>query len=287
MSSVEFVTSGQSVADSVQRAFHLYADQHFMGVRFRQGKSENVGRWVDCENFHWKTYKEIHKLSLQIACGMKGILNLPKRSFVGISFGNCPEWLAVDFACCFNDMVSVGLHTSWSQAHINFVCQDAELNCVVCDIDTVGKFVTAINSGSYPKLQHLVIINARNSQIQTLQTETLTSVTITSFNDLISESKHVHERGCITHTRCGQNLNSYTKPLANHMGSPNEPYTLMYSSGTTGQPKAIILQKGRWKQDAAAGGVMVVSPPVAVSYMPLAHGADRGIAWQVNKFNFY
>lgn len=65
------------------------------------------------------------------------------------------------------------------------------------------------------------------------------------------------------------------------MGSPDEAYTLMYSSGTSGAPKASIVQKGRWKTDAGAGGVAILSPAVAVSYMPLAHGADRGIAWQV------
>jgi hypothetical protein len=57
-----------------------------------------------------------------------------------------------------------------------------------------------------------------------------------------------------------------------------------YSSGTTGgKPKAVATPKSVWRQTNCAPGplatIAAASDRRTVSYMPLAHGADRGVAW--------
>lgn len=83
-------------------------------------------------------------------------------------------------------------------------------------------------------------------------------------------------------------------------GSDADIFSLMYSSGTSGDPKGlvtfcpqlddaarqpiiasllyagIVVTKARWLLDAQAGGVGVMDPRAACSYMALAHGACSG-----------
>ena len=65
---------------------------------------------------------------------------------------------------------------------------------------------------------------------------------------------------------------------------PSLPFTLMFSSGTSGgPPKAAAAPKALWMRSNCIGGPFVMfaaGSRRAVSYLSLAHGADRGVVWQ-------
>ncbi|KNC49765.1 ACS4 protein [Thecamonas trahens ATCC 50062] len=81
------------------------------------------------------------------------------------------------------------------------------------------------------------------------------------------------------HVCCSHTGLSTSVPIEAASGSttqaPDELTTIMYSSGTSGAPKGIPVSAARWKNDALHGGIGQCTDKVAVSYMPLAHGADR------------
>ena len=66
---------------------------------------------------------------------------------------------------------------------------------------------------------------------------------------------------------------------------PHAPYTLTYSSGTSGGAiKATVSTKHGWVGSNCSAGVLSFETNfearVSVSYLSLSHGADRGICWQ-------
>ncbi|PRY37833.1 AMP-dependent synthetase/ligase [Umezawaea tangerina] len=59
--------------------------------------------------------------------------------------------------------------------------------------------------------------------------------------------------------------------------TPEQPVTLLYTSGTTGDPKGVVISHRNAIHQAASVSVLVESPEHAatVSYLPLAHVAER------------
>ena len=58
---------------------------------------------------------------------------------------------------------------------------------------------------------------------------------------------------------------------------PDDPLALLYTSGTTGNPKGVVLTHRNILYEMAAADAMgIVTPRVRwVSYLPLAHIAER------------
>lgn len=71
-----------------------------------------------------------------------------------------------------------------------------------------------------------------------------------------------------------------------HAVSPGHPVTLLYTSGTTGEPKGVVLSHSNVIYQAAALEAMVPTPAHApsVSYLPLAHIAERVLGIYVPVF---
>ncbi|MET1074137.1 MAG: long-chain fatty acid--CoA ligase [Umezawaea sp.] len=59
--------------------------------------------------------------------------------------------------------------------------------------------------------------------------------------------------------------------------TPDQPVTLLYTSGTTGDPKGVVISHRNAIHQAASVAVLVESPDhgATVSYLPLAHVAER------------
>ena len=60
--------------------------------------------------YTWQTYGVALSQAAALATALKATLQLPQRACIGILAPNCPEWLLADFACTFNDFLSVGMH---------------------------------------------------------------------------------------------------------------------------------------------------------------------------------
>jgi long-subunit acyl-CoA synthetase (AMP-forming) len=286
-----------SLAHALHKAFFLSASRPFLGYSNQRSKS------TASENqdtiFIWLTYEEVFQKVLTLSNSLR-LLSSPKRSVVGICADNSVEWLLTDFSSCLNDYLTVGIHNSWNEETLVYVAQSADINFFFCMPSDVEKFLNL--SLSCPSIHTIVVIGDSSdyngigsSDAKTDLNVINDKIRILSFSSLLersrsngSDSKVGQDKnfssGCgelTTMTGAGAAISSWFglhDPVLE--GDSDQIFTLMYTSGTTGNPKGVAVTKSRWLVDAKSNTFPGQSDPTVVSYMSLAHGGDRGVCWQ-------
>jgi len=209
--------------------------------------------------YKWKSFAEVGRESQFLAAALLTLL--PPRGVVGICGPNRSEWVITDVACCFADLVTVGLHTSWPEDELISILRGAEVTAVVCDKSLLPTFARIAEASG---LKHLVCMD--NSAGEVIAPS---DVGLHALPALIRQQE----------VAAGPEGDPPRPFLAVSEENGDEMFTLIYASGTSGVPKAIMTPKARWKRDASAG-IWRLEQKVIASYSALAHGMDRGLVWQ-------
>ncbi len=281
----KFIAAPLCVGHCLHRALVVYGDRPLMGTRSVDSK-EGKGLRSD---FEWTTYRQVLARASGLARGLASV-GVERRSHVGICSENCPEWVISDFACALNDFVSVGLHTSWPSAEIAAVAASAEIRCACVGLSVAGAFVDAavaqrgrLAAGAAPTLDVLVVISGLQGEgagdrLAALRARAPAGLRILELADVLALGRA--RDAPATLTGAGMALDSVVLEGPSLETDIRDTFTLIFSSGTSGAPKGMAVHKERWKLDAQSSGVAVTPNQRAISYMALAHGADRGIVWQ-------
>mmetsp|Transcript_30395 Transcript_30395/g.91143 ORF Transcript_30395/g.91143 Transcript_30395/m.91143 type:complete len:1957 (+) Transcript_30395:98-5968(+) len=247
----------------------------------------------------WASYDDVAGVVAEVAAGLTSLL--PRRSMLAIMSPNCPEWLVADFAAAFCDFATVGVHPAWSEEKIVSVVVEAKVDVIVVH-PSVRPRLNQIFSRHPELLAGGVVVtlmphstcrgagSAAGGPVPSRPMGGPGDGTAGPDDDSLRRRKWVgwtELRACgrahgKTHTGCGLLTDAAATDLED---DPHAPYTLTYSSGSTGSKiKATCSTKSGWVTSNCNAGVLGTESRMSdrrtVSYLALAHGADRGICWQ-------
>ena len=213
-------------------------------------KYKSGDRWIDV------TVAEFRDTVRWFATGLHD-LGVKRGDRVAILSENRPEWSMTDFAALCAGAVSVPVYPTLLGWQIEYILNDAGTVAVVCSNQEQLDKVLEIRS-HVPTLTSVIVCDAPANRPANVMT----------FKDVV-------ERGRKWEQSHGTDWFETTRKSPR----PEDLATLVYTSGTTGNPKGAMLSHGNITSNVVTVRDVVpfVAGDVALSILPLSHILERMI----------
>lgn len=236
--------------DVFRVAAEKYAGNKMLGWReFTDGKAGP---------YFWKSYKETYE---EVLCVGSALTHLGAKpgSRVGIYGANCPQWAIAMQACNGYSLICVPLYDTLGSGAVNYIIEHAEVDFVFVQ-DKKVKQVLSSDCTSAQRLKSMVSFTTTTEE-QNAAAANL-GMRVFSWNEFLELGKE--------------------RPSEPVPPRPLDVCTIMYTSGTTGRPKGVVLTH----ENVAAfvhGNDLYMEQfedkmtvdDVYLSFLPLAHILDR------------
>ncbi len=197
-----------------------------------------------------RSYAELADAVQQTAAGLRA-LGLGPGDRIGLIAGTRLEWTVFDLAIGTLGAVCVPVYPTNSRAECAWLLSESGARAVVCENDEQRAKIASVR-GELPDLRHVVLIEGENPAAISLAALRARS-----------------PRGDAERARVA----------AGPCPNPDQVATVVYTSGTTGLPKACSLTNRNWRAALDAIGQRATTRPgdVTYLYLPLAHVFGRAV----------
>jgi long-chain acyl-CoA synthetase len=247
--------------------------------RFIENSKEHAGK--DLQRFNAALYNgdnngkmtwgEVYARVENYACGLMSI-GLGKQDMAGIMSASGPYWTHADMALACSNGVSVAIYPTLSFKEASYIINDSGSKFLFLRGDNVLKMMLD-GFDQMPKLEKIIVMDRAYKSADPR---------VISMSDL--------EKAGIEWKKDGRNYDSY---IARRDGvALDDIYTILYTSGTTGQGKGVVLTHHNCSSRMNGVneffnycGMGFKSEYTTLCFLPLAHIFDRGSCQGAAIFN--
>ena len=204
-------------------------------------------RYFDKEQKMWRTFTW-SEMSAQVGRWQAALQeNLVPGDKVAIMLHNCPQWVMFDQAALGLGLVTIPLYTDDRPDNVAYILNNADVKLLIIEGETQWKRLYTV---------HKDILTTRIVSIQ-------------SFENKSSDSRLVFLETWLP--------NEKNYPLQTNDCLPENLASIVYTSGTTGRPKGVMLSHRNilGNAQAAASCMTFYSDDLFLSFLPLSHTLER------------
>lgn len=206
----------------------------------------------------WDTYEAVDKKIAALASGMAS-LGLSAGQKVGVYGGNCPEWMVAMQACNRQAYVCVPLYDSLGENAVEFIIDHSEAVASFCAGSKLPLLAKAL---ALVKGDFKTVIYWGSGDAASLDAIKAKGIAVLSFDEIMEKGK--------------------AAPVEPVAPKAEDICTIMYTSGTTGDPKGVLLRHSAVMATVVSllrylNDIHLPFGPGdrVLSYLPLAHIFDR------------
>ncbi|KAG4154937.1 hypothetical protein ERO13_D03G083000v2 [Gossypium hirsutum] len=242
----------ESCWDIFRMSVEKYPDNRMLGRR--QIVDGKAGKYV------WQTYREVYDIVIKVGNSIRSC-DVVEGGKCGIYGANCPEWIISMEACNAHGLYCVPLYDTLGAGAVEFIICHAEISIAFVEEKKINELFKTFPAST----EHLK--------------------TIVSFGKVTPEQKAEAEKHGLKiypweeFLQLGENKN-YDLPVK----KKTDICTIMYTSGTTGDPKGVLISNDSIvtliagvKRLLGSVNEQLTMKDVYISYLPLAHIFDRVI----------
>ncbi|NEX18287.1 MAG: long-chain fatty acid--CoA ligase [Halochromatium sp.] len=234
---------------SVERAGTLDGLFH---QRLHRSPDRIAYQWFDRASDRWRSISW-RETADQIARWRQALSaeGLSPGDRVAVLLRNCPEWVIFDQAALSLGLITVPLYTDDRADNAAHILQDADCKVLLIqDANRWKRLAPAIGEASYPERVVILEESEQSRRVATYDERVLIA------------ASWLPARG---------------EPWAQRVADPNSLATIVYTSGTTGRPKGVMLSHLNILANAHASVTMldVYQEDVFLSFLPLSHMLER------------
>ncbi|CAK7335715.1 unnamed protein product [Dovyalis caffra] len=208
----------------------------------------------------WQTYKQVYDVVIKVGNSIRSC-GVEPGSKCGIYGANCAEWIMSMEACNAHGLYCVPLYDTLGASAVEFIICHSEVSIAFVEEKKISELLKTFPNAT----QHLQ--------------------TIVSFGKIApKELEEIEKFGLAAYSwdeflKLGENK-QYELPVK----KKEDICTIMYTSGTTGDPKGVLISNDNIvtllagvKRLLESVNESLTSKDVYISYLPLAHIFDRVI----------
>jgi len=240
-----------TLQDAFLETLKNFHNKSFLGTRNAEGL------------YVFKTYQEIFEIAQKLGSGLINSTMVPetaefesyKMRFVGVFSKNREEYLECEIACMLYGLTSVAFYDTLGLESLEFILKQTNLISMFCSRETME---VLLGLKEFGQLSFLICFDSYDDlNIEIFKKK---SIQVLSFYDVL---KNGIESGVL-------------KPVKIN---PETFFSFSYTSGTTGQPKGVMLShKNFISVIAGLKQVFQLKPEdVHLSYLPMAHVFEKVI----------
>ncbi len=228
----------------------------FVNQANKQNKKDIFLEWLNPSNKKTYTWEQTEKNILKLSKVIKENINEGDRCLLVSE--NRPEWFVSDLAIMVAGGITVPAYTTYTEDDYKYLIEDCEPSLVVVsNNEMLKKLNNSINEKNFIK------------KIITLDEKTK----VTNSLNIINKEKYLDFNLIIKN-----NLLAEDK-IENNKLKRNSPACIIYTSGTGGNPKGVILSHGGILNNLE-GACEIMKPlfnsrPVFLTWLPLSHSYEH------------
>ena len=242
-----------------------------LGRRLKIGENEK-GEPVYENKYTYFSFNEVYNMCLKFAKNLhekkeellyKDTYNNINFNLIGIFAKNCTEWVVSDLGCQMDKITTVTLYATLGQDAFKFICDQTKIKTIMVSPDLVEMLCKFKNKFNLTQLSSAILFDFTTNCDSEKKLEELRNAGFKAYsftNDFIKENNNVEESEL-------------------EISEPDTIMTICYTSGTTGNPKGVMLSQRNLMsvlETVIIGGDIPVDEYGAhISFLPLAHIFER------------